>query len=124
MAAVVDEYGGISGIVTMEDVVEELVGEIWDEHDEVVEEFMQIAEDEYRVLCSASSGDLIEKFDLDVELEASTVGGWVLEELCHIPEVGDSFEYKNLTVTVSKCDEKHVEEITVKVRPLDEEKDD
>ena len=113
MAAVVDEYGGIAGIVTMEDVIEELVGEIWDEHDEVVEEFEKTDDGGYRVKCSAALDDLFELFGMDEELDIPTVSGWVIEELKHLPEVGDSFDYKNLHVTVTECDDRHALEILV-----------
>ena len=121
MAAVVDEYGGIAGIVTMEDVIEELVGEIWDEHDEIIEEFEKISDTEYRVLCSAALDDLFERFGIDDELDIPTVSGWVLEELKHLPEEGDEFDYRNLHVTVSKCDDRHVLEIIVRVVTPEEE---
>ncbi|MBQ7160325.1 MAG: HlyC/CorC family transporter [Clostridia bacterium] len=115
MAAVVDEYGGIAGIVTMEDVIEELVGEIWDEHDEVVEEFEKLDDGGYRVKCSAALDDLFELLEIDEELDIPTVSGWVIEELKHIPEVGDTFDYKNLHVTVTECDDRHALEIVVNV---------
>ena len=114
IAAVVDEYGGIAGIVTLEDIIEELVGEIWDEHDEVIEEFTPLGESEYRVLCGAPLDDMFELFGMDEELDIPTVSGWVLEELKHMPAEGDSFTYKGLDVTVTKCDARHVLEIVVK----------
>ena len=118
LAAVVDEYGGIEGIVTMEDVIEELVGEIWDEHDEVVEEIKEIGESEYRVLCSCSLDDMFEKFGIEEEPDISTVGGWVIDEMKRLPKTGDEFDFMNLHVTISKCDSRHVLEITVKVLPV------
>lgn len=121
MAAVVDEYGGIAGIVTLEDVIEELVGEIWDEHDEVVEPIREVGENEYRVLCSYALDDMFERFGVDVELDIPTVSGWVIDELKHLPVKGDEFDFMNLHVTVSKCDTRHVLEITVKVLPKAEE---
>lgn len=122
MAAVVDEYGGIAGIVTMEDVIEELVGEIWDEHDEIIEEFEKISDTEYRVKCSAALDDMFERLGIDEELDIPTVSGWVIEELKHLPEEGDEFDYENLHVTVTKCDNRHVLEIVVGI--VDREEDD
>ena len=115
MAAVADEYGGTAGIITLEDVIEELVGEIWDEHDEIVEEFRQINKDEHRILCSANLDDMFEYFDMESDVDIPTVSGWVVEELKHMPIPGDTFEYENLSVKVTKCDLRHVLEIVVKV---------
>lgn len=124
MAAVADEYGGIAGIVTLEDIIEELVGDIWDEHDEVIEEFRKVSENEYRVMCSASLDDMFECFDMENELDITTVSGWVIEELKRVPKVGDTFEYENLSVRVTKCDAKHVLEILVKINEKLEEDDE
>lgn len=124
LAILVDEYGGTKGIVTMEDVVEELVGEIWDEHDEVIEEFTKLSEKRYRVLCSASLEDMFDYLDMDEpeeEQETVSVCGWVTEALGKIPQVGDSFKYENLEVFVTKCDAKHVEEIIVEIKPDNDE---
>lgn len=123
MAAVADEYGGISGIVTLEDIIEELVGEIWDEHDEVVQEIYKISDTEYRVQCSANLDDLFETLDIDVELDITTVGGWVNDELKHVPEVGETFEFKNLLVTVTKSDNKHALEINIKIFESEDDDD-
>lgn len=114
MAIIADEYGGTVGIVTLEDILEELVGEIWDEHDEVIEEFVKISDKEYRVLCSADLDDMFDKFNIEKTVDASTVSGWVTDELKKIPEKGDSFEIENYIITVSKCDSRHVLEIIVK----------
>ncbi|MBR5514742.1 MAG: HlyC/CorC family transporter [Clostridia bacterium] len=115
MAAVADEYGGTAGIITLEDVIEELVGEIWDEHDEIVEEFRQINKDEHRILCSANLDDMFEYFDMEADVDIPTVSGWVVEELKHMPIPGDTFEFEHLSVKVTKCDLRHVLEIVVKV---------
>ncbi len=121
LAVVADEYGGTVGIVTMEDILEELVGEIWDEHDEVVEDFVQIDENKYRVLGSANQEKMFEMFDLDEEFESSSVGGWIAEQLNEIPEEGDHFEYKNLSVVVDKVENKRVLEVIITVNPVSEE---
>lgn len=104
MAVVTDEYGGTLGIVTMEDILEELVGEIWDEHDEIVEEFTLLEDGSYKIVCNTDVDKLFEMFDIESETESSTVSGWIMEQLGKIPEEGDSFNYDNLTVTVHKTD--------------------
>ena len=119
LAVVVDEYGGTVGIVTMEDVFEELVGEIWDEHDEVVEEFQQLSENTYRVDCSVNVENFTAFFDLELETERNSVGGWVMECLGKIPEVNDTFEDHGLQVTVTETDGKRVTFVTVVPMPKD-----
>lgn len=123
-AIVADEYGGMAGIVTVEDILEELVGEIWDEHDEVIEEFVKLDENRYRILCSADLDELFSFFGLHGEAESVTVSGWVMEELNRIPREGDSFDYQNLHVVVTKTDQHRVLEITVTVNPATEEKEE
>ncbi|MGI6031729.1 MAG: HlyC/CorC family transporter [Eubacteriales bacterium] len=114
IAVVSDEYGGTMGIVTMEDILEELVGEIWDEHDEVVEDFSQLSEDTYRVSCSMDLDKMYRFFGLDGENDSSTVSGWVMEELGRIPNQGDHFVCQHLDVTVTRTDDRRVVEIMVK----------
>lgn len=124
MAAVVDEYGGTAGIITLEDVIEELVGEIWDEHDEIVESFKKLSEDEYRIDCSASLADMFEFLDMECDLDIATVSGWVVEELKQLPRPGDTFEYENLSVKVTKTDTRHVLEIVVKVNEITDKEEE
>lgn len=127
MAVVIDEYGGTAGIITMEDVLEEIVGEIYDEHDEVIEYFKKINDNTYLVNCDADVEDMFEYFDItfDEEYEFNTVGGWVIYSLDRIPLVNDTFSYKNLDVTVTDADEKSVNEIRVVVNEVnDEDKED
>ncbi len=122
MAIVADEYGGTVGIVTMEDILEELVGEIWDEHDEIVEEIKEIAPNTYRVLCTIGLDRLLSFFDIREEPDAATVNGWIMEQLGKIPEPGDVFTYNRLTVEVVKVAERRTEELRITAAP--EEADD
>ena len=115
LAVVVDEYGGMLGIVTMEDILEELVGEIWDEHDEVIENFKKTGEKEYLVNASVSFEEFCEFFDLEAESDSISASGWVMEQLTEIPQVADSFTYRNLKVTVMKMDLQRVVELKVEV---------
>ena len=123
LAIVVDEYGGTMGIVTMEDILEELVGEIWDEHDEVVEDIVEIETNRYKVLCSTDLEKMFRYFDLEDKTDAATVGGWVLEKFGCFPQEGDTFEFNNLIVEVISADDQRVNEITVTVREIAEEEE-
>ncbi len=121
IAVVVDEFGGTVGIVTMEDILEELVGEIWDEHDKVVHEIQKVSEREYLVMGSANVEKLFEMLNLDEELDVLTVSGWVMEMLGKIPSQGDVCDYANIHVTVLGMDGKRVEKVQVLVNPVEEE---
>ena len=121
MVIVVDEYGGTEGLCTLEDIVEELVGEIWDEHDEVIEEFQKQADGSYLISCNANLTDLYDLFSLKGESDSNTVSGWVMEEVGRVPEVGDHFVCEGLDVTVTKVDHRRVLEIRVVVLPREPE---
>jgi CBS domain containing-hemolysin-like protein len=118
MAVLVDEFGGTVGILTIEDIVEELVGEIWDEHDEVVETITDRGDGTFLALCNSALDDMFEFFnikddDADAESPKGTVGNWVMENLGEVPRLGDSFVFKNLEVRVSRVIRHRVMEITV-----------
>ena len=117
MAIVTDEYGGTKGIVTMEDILEELVGEIWDEHDDVVEDLEKISETEYLVSGSADVEEVLELFGLTEETEQNTVTGWVMEKLEKMPEIGDMFEEDGLHVTVKELDGRRVGKVLMQYTP-------
>ncbi len=102
IAVVIDEYGGTYGIVTMEDILEELVGEIWDEHDEVTEVFKKTGENTYKVSAIAELDEFFEHFEItDDETDSSTLNSWIVKKLGKVPRLGDSFTHQHITVTVS-----------------------
>ena len=126
LAIVSDEYGGTLGVVSMEDVLEQIVGDIWDESDIVEHEVVQREKSEYELDGAMILSDFLELVGLnedDVDAESNTVGGWTLEMFGGFPQEGDSFTYRNLTVTVLSMDGRRVERVLVKLTPTDDDKD-
>jgi CBS domain containing-hemolysin-like protein len=126
MAAVSDEYGGLVGIVTLEDILEELVGEIWDEHDEEEVLYGKISEDEYWVDGRCSLEEFFELYDMDKEDEnydSNTIGGWVTEEYGGIPPIGEVLTVKDLEIKIVKASKQKVLKIRSKKLDMDEEEE-
>ena len=120
LAVVTDEYGGTAGVVSMEDVLEQIVGDIWDESDTVEPEVVQHTESEYELDGAMVLSDFLELVGInenDFDAESDTVGGWTLEMFGGFPEEGDSFTFRNITVTVLSMDGRRVERVLVKVTP-------
>jgi len=129
LVVVLDEYGGTMGILTMEDVLEQLVGEIFDESDEVEREFVCIDDTHFEAVGEMRVYDFFDELDIDMDDEESmgdtaTLGGWVVSMLEGEIEEGDSFTFENLIFTVKKADEKRIEKIAVELLPVEEEEDD
>ena len=126
IAIIVDEYGGTDGLVTMEDIIEELVGEIYDEHDAVeMQDIVQQQDGSYRVLCGTNIDKMFDFFDVEEEVDATTVNGWVVLQIDKLPEVGDKFtyvaDYKQFDVVVTKADDRKSLEIHMNVTELEPE---
>ena len=113
MAVVLDEYGGTMGIVTLEDILEEIVGEIWDEHDEVEEEITMVDEHTYTIDGAMAISDFEEQFEVEIETDTLMLGGWIMEKMERVPEVGDVLECEHLTITVAEVEDRRVVSVTV-----------
>ena len=115
IAVVLDEYGGTMGIVTLEDILEEIVGEIWDEHDEVEEEVTMVDDHTFTVDGAMTVADFNEQFAVGVETDSVSLGGWIMEQLARVPEAGDVLPCEHLTVTVTEVEDRRVVSATVLV---------
>ena len=128
MAVVLDEFGGTEGIITLEDILEELVGDIWDEHDIVKEYYEKQSDGSYLIQCDAETDDLFKRFGIhydDVEEhDFITVSGWIIHHFGYIPRAGESFEFQNLLVTVTEVDQRKVLQVRVEQRMLPDNEED
>ena len=116
MAVVADEYGGITGIVTMEDVLEQLVGDIWDENDDIVNDWQEQGKDRYECAGDLNLSDFFDHLDLDdeeVDTDCATVGGWATENIGAMPVPFDAFDYKNFTILVKEVDDNRIERLII-----------
>lgn len=124
IAVIVDEFGGTAGIVTLEDILEELVGEIWDEHDEVIQEIEKISDREYIVRGDVNLDKFMDLIGRETESEAQTVSGWVMDLSGEIPEKGDVITKEDLKVTVLEMDRRRVERVKIEILPKKPDEED
>lgn len=126
MAIVTDEYGSTAGVVTLEDILEEIVGDIWDEHDEIIEEIKKIDDKEYEVSGMANLEKLFDELELPMneELDVATANGWAMAIIDKIPDVGDAFEYEGLQVEVLKMDGRRIETLHILDTRVSEDDED
>ena len=113
IAIILDEFGGTEGLVTIEDIIEELVGDIWDEHDRVIKEIEKISDREYLMSGSANIDKVFELLDIEKAVDVNTLSGWIMEELGQIPKEGDSFVSDGVKVVVLKMDDHRVDKAKV-----------
>lgn len=116
LAVVIDEFGGTEGIVTLEDIIEELVGEIWDEHDEIEVDIEKLDDQNYIVDGMANLDDIFEYFHIDdKDTNVTTLNGWVMENTDKIPEIGDNFDFSSLHLEVIEIDGRRAEKIKITI---------
>lgn len=126
VAIVTDDYGGTVGMVTMEDLLEELVGDIWDEDEEIIQDFVQIDSQHFLISGDLTIRELFDHLDLpfsNLESNHTSCGGWALEALGHIPQAGEAFQFKNMTLTIQEMDDQRVKKLSVYLAPQPEEEE-
>ena len=124
MAVVADEYGGITGIVTMEDVLEQLVGEIWDENDDIVNDWQELGKQRYECAGDLNLSEFFDHLDMDdeeVDTDCATVGGWATENIGAMPVPFDAFDYKHVTILVKEVDDNRIERLVILVHKFETE---
>ncbi|MFR8670204.1 MAG: hemolysin family protein [[Clostridium] leptum] len=126
VAIVTDDYGGTVGMVTMEDLLEELVGDIWDEDEEIIRDFVRIDSQHFLISGDLTIRDLFDQLDLpfsNLKSNHTSCGGWALEALGHIPQAGEAFRFKNMTLTIQEMDDQRVKKLSVYLAPQPEEEE-
>lgn len=126
VAIVTDDYGGTVGMVTMEDLLEELVGDIWDEDEEIIRDFVRIDSQHFLISSDLTIRELFDHLDLpfsNLESNHTSCGGWALEALGHIPQAGEAFQFKNMTLTIQEMDDQRVKKLSVYLAPQPEEEE-
>ena len=126
VALVTDDYGGTVGMVTMEDLLEELVGDIWDEDEEIIRDFVRIDSQHFLISGDLTIRELFDHLDLpfsNLESNHTSCGGWALEALGHIPQAGEAFQFKNMTLTIQEMDDQRVKKLSVYLAPQPEEEE-
>ena len=113
LAVISDEYGGTLGIVTLEDILEVLVGDIWDEHDTVIHDYKQLNENTYLFNGQTSLTKLSDTLNIKIDADCNSVNGWIINELGYIPKVDEIFNFKNLTIKILNSDSRQVTQIKI-----------